>query len=192
MLARDRLGIKPLYYQILPDGIAFASELKALLVLGKPQIDPGSGARFPVSRLRPGTEDDLPRDREAARRAHARLAGRARAHRALLAAVDGRSSERRRRHAATQLDELLREVVPAHTLSDVPVGVFLSGGMDSALTTYYLDAPRTYTLGFDARDRSELEGARRAAAHLNTMHTEMTAQAARLLAGARCDAETLR
>jgi asparagine synthase (glutamine-hydrolysing) len=69
----------------------------------------------------------------------------------------------------------MREVVPAHTLSDVPVGVFLSGGMDSALTTSYLDRPRSFSLGFDARDRSELDGARDAARHLGTVHTEMIA-----------------
>ncbi len=50
--------------------------------------------------------------------------------------------------------------------------------MDSALTAYYLKTPRTYSLGFDARDRSELDAARSAAAHLNTVHTDMTAQAA--------------
>jgi asparagine synthase (glutamine-hydrolysing) len=77
-----------------------------------------------------------------------------------------------------ELDSLLHEVVPEHTVSDVPVGVFLSGGIDSALTTYYLDAPRTFTLGFEASGRSEADAARRVAEHLHTEHMEMSAPAA--------------
>src|SRR5260370_9272405 len=73
-----------------------------------------------------------------------------------------------------QLDALLAEVIPQHTVADVPVGVFLSGGIDSALTAYYLDAPRTYTLGFESGARSEADAARQAAAHLDTEHLEMT------------------
>jgi len=176
-LVRDRLGIKPLYYQILPDGIAFASELKALLVLGKPQIDRSAVRDFLFHGYIPAPKtiyqgiSKLP-------------AGHT------LTWEDGRVSVERywrpspaitvRSEADTlqQLDGLLREIVPAHTLSDVPVGVFLSGGMDSALTTYYLEGPRTYSLGFDARDRSELDAARSIARHLNTGHTEMTARTA--------------
>ena len=81
-------------------------------------------------------------------------------HRALLGALDRHRGEDARTTRCGELDELLREVVPAHTLSDVPVGVFLSGGIDSALTAYYLNAPRTYSLGFEARERSELDAAR--------------------------------
>ncbi len=149
LLVRDRLGIKPLYYQLLPDGIAFASELKALLVLGQPEIDQSAVRDFPWA------------------------AGRVRIDR-----YWNPSPEIIARSAADtvrELDALLGDVVPAHTLSDVPVGVFLSGGIDSALTAYYLDTPRTYTLGFDSGARTETAAARRAAAHLQTEHLEMTA-----------------
>ena len=177
LLVRDRLGIKPLYYKILPDGIAFASELKALLLLGRPPIDRSAVRDYLFHGYVPAPKtiyqgiSKLP-------------AGHA------LTWADGRVSIERYWHPSTeivtrtadetlqQLDDLLRDVVPAHTLSDVPVGVFLSGGMDSALTTYYLDGPRTYSLGFDARDRSELEAARVAAQHLATRHTATTAHAA--------------
>jgi asparagine synthase (glutamine-hydrolysing) len=174
VLVRDRLGIKPLYYQVLPDGIAFASELKALLVLGQPAIDRSAVRDFLFHGYIPAPKTIY--------RGIAKLpAGHA------LTWQDGRMSIERywqptpsltMRSAddtLQELDALLRDVVPAHTLSDVPVGVFLSGGMDSALTAYYLDRPRTYSLGFDAANRSELDAARAAARHLETAHTEMTA-----------------
>jgi asparagine synthase (glutamine-hydrolysing) len=174
LLVRDRLGIKPLYYQVLPDGIAFASELKALLVLGRPEIDQSAVRDFLFHGYIPAPKTIY--------RGIAKLpAGHT------LTWEQGRISIERYWNPSTtlvaraagdtlqELDGLLRDVVPAHTLSDVPVGVFLSGGMDSALTAYYLDAPRTYTLGFDSGTRSETEAARRAAEHLRTVHLEMTA-----------------
>jgi asparagine synthase (glutamine-hydrolysing) len=177
LLARDRIGIKPLYYRILPDGIAFASELKALLVLGKPEVDRSAVRDFLFHGYVPAPKTiysgiaKLP-----AGHTLTWEGGRVRIERYWRPSTA--IAERSAQETLHQLDHLLREVVPAHTLSDVPVGVFLSGGMDSALTTYYLDRPRTYSLGFEARDRSELDAARSAATHLNTVHTEMTAQAA--------------
>jgi asparagine synthase (glutamine-hydrolysing) len=174
LLARDRLGIKPLYYRLLPDGIAFASELKGLLVLGQPEIDQSAVRDFLFHGYIPAPKTIY--------RGIAKLPA---GHTLTWAA--GRVSIERYWNPSTtiitrsagdtvrELDALLREVVPAHTLSDVPVGVFLSGGIDSALTAYYLDAPRTYTLGFDSAARSETDAARRAAAHLQTEHLEMTA-----------------
>jgi asparagine synthase (glutamine-hydrolysing) len=174
LLARDRLGIKPLYYQLLPDGIAFASELKALLVLGQPQIDRSSVRDYlfhgyiPAPKTIYGGIEKLP-----AGHTLTWTAGRVSIERYWHppATVVRRSAD----DALHELDGLLREVVPAHTLSDVPVGVFLSGGIDSALTAFYLNAPRTFTLGFDSGARSETDAARRAAEHLHTVHLEMTA-----------------
>jgi asparagine synthase (glutamine-hydrolysing) len=177
LLARDRLGIKPLYYRLLPDGIAFASELKALLPLGRLDIDRSAVRDFLFHGYVPAPKS-----------IYAGISKLPAGH--TLVWQDGRVQIERYWHPSAdikarseentlgELDQILRTVVPAHTLSDVPVGVFLSGGIDSALTTYYLEGPRTYSLGFDARDRSELEAARAAAAHFKTAHTDMTAQAA--------------
>lgn len=177
LLARDRLGIKPLYYRLLPGGIAFASELKALLVLGRPEIDRSAVRDFLLHSYIPAPKTIY--------RGIAKLPAGHRLH-----WKDGRvrierwwdpSPEIRARspdETLDLLDGLLREVVPAHTLADVPVGVFLSGGIDSALTAYYLDRPHTFTLDIDRRGRSEAEAARRVARHLNTKHTERSAPAA--------------
>ncbi|HEY0801198.1 MAG TPA: asparagine synthase (glutamine-hydrolyzing), partial [Steroidobacteraceae bacterium] len=174
VLARDRLGIKPLYYRLLPDGIAFASELKALLLLGTPEIDQSAVRDFLFHGYVPAPKTIY--------RGICKLPA---AHTLTWSA--GQVSierywnpstaivERSVAETVRQLDALLREVVPQHTVSDVPVGVFLSGGIDSALTTYYLDAPHTYTLGFEAGGRSEADAARKVAEHLNTQHLELAA-----------------
>jgi len=174
LLARDRLGIKPLYYRLLPDGIAFASELKALMLLGTPEIDPSAVRDFLFHGYVPAPKTiyrgicKLPA-------AHTLTwqAGRVTIERYWnpSSAIVARSAD----ETVRQLDALLGEVVPQHTVSDVPVGVFLSGGIDSALTAFYLDAPRTYTLAFEAGARSEADAARQVAAHLSTEHLELMA-----------------
>ena len=174
LLVRDRLGIKPLYYRLLPDGIAFASELKALMLLGTPDIDQSAVRDFLFHGYIPAPKTiyrgicKLPA-------AHTLRwqAGKVSIERYWNPTTEtvARSAE----DTVQELDALLREVVPQHTVSDVPVGVFLSGGIDSALTAFYLDAPRTYTLGFEQGGRSEADAARQVAAHLDTEHLEMTA-----------------
>jgi asparagine synthase (glutamine-hydrolysing) len=174
LLARDRVGIKPLYYRLLPDGIAFASELKALMVLGKPDIDESAVRDFLFHGY-------IPAPKTIYRGISKLPAGHT------LTWQSGRVTIERYWNPSPAivprgagdtlqlLDALLREAVPEQTVSDVPVGVFLSGGMDSALTAYYLDAPRTFTLGFEAALRSEVGAARRVAEHLHTEHREMMA-----------------
>src|ERR1700722_4688493 len=173
LLVRDRLATKPLYYRLLPDGIAFASELKSLKLLGTPDIDQSAVRDFLFHGYIPAPKSIY--------RGICKLPA---AH--LLKWQAGKVSierywnpsteivERGAEGTQSQLDTLLREVIPQHTVSDVPVGVFLSGGIDSALTAFYLDAPRTYTLGFEG-GRSEADAARQVAAHLDTEHLEMTA-----------------
>jgi asparagine synthase (glutamine-hydrolysing) len=174
LLARDRLGIKPLYYRLMPDGIAFASELKALMLLGAADIDRSAVRDFLFHGYIPAPKTiyrgicKLP-----AGHTLTWHAGKINIERYWTpsARITARSADQ----TVQQLDALLKEVIPEHTVSDVPVGVFLSGGIDSAVTAYYLDAPHTYTLGFEAGSRSEARAARQVAEHLHTEHLEMTA-----------------
>ena len=174
LLARDRLGIKPLYYALLPDGIAFASELKALRLLGTASIDRSAVRDFLFHGY-------VPAPKSIYQGIYKLPAGHTltwQAGRVTLERYWNPSPaivERGAADTAQRLDALLREVVPEHTVSDVPVGVFLSGGVDSALTAYYLEAPHTYTLGFEAASRSEADAARSVAEHLGTAHLEITA-----------------
>jgi asparagine synthase (glutamine-hydrolysing) len=184
LLARDRFGIKPLYYAPLPGGVAFASELKALLCLpglsrdldpvavsdyltylyvpaprtivaGARKLPPGSLLRFEEGRWETDTWWEPP--------------------------APGGGEPLSAREAAPELLRRLRETVRAHLVADVPVGAFLSGGIDSstvvALMAEASSAPvRTFTVGFDgAGAYDERPAAREVARRFGTEHHEAVA-----------------
>jgi asparagine synthase (glutamine-hydrolysing) len=182
VLGRDRLGIKPLYYVQLPDRIAFASELKGLLPLlpGIPQLSPPALASFlelgfhsleetilkGVRRLAPGTALVINDD----------LATRTVTYWSPLSI---RPRELSMDEAVEEFDALFDQVLREHMRSDVPYGLFLSGGLDSgtllARLCAYHDRPiQTFSVGYDGLEESdELLNARRIAARFRSEHTEL-------------------
>jgi asparagine synthase (glutamine-hydrolysing) len=178
-LVRDRLGVKPLYYALTPHGLSFASELKAL---GGGEIDRGALALYMrygyvpaphaifrgVAKLLPGTMLTVDADGGSEVRPYwdaPRLAEHAAANR-----FRGSETE-----AVDALETLLADAVRLRLIADVPLGVFLSGGIDSPLVTALMTRETgtvaTFTIGF-AGLPDELPQAKAIARHLGTRHTE--------------------
>ena len=188
-LSRDRYGEKPLYYAHLPGGgLVFASELRAVLL--HPQVSreldrrslakylafdafPGEATPFVgVKKLRPG-HSLVWRDGEVeVRRYWRRRYG---VHRPST------------REAAEQVWSHLRRSVELRLQSDVPLGVFLSGGIDSsailAAMASVVEPERihTFSIGFHEKDYDESAAARMVAAHFGVEHHEEILSAERLL-----------
>ena len=186
-LVRDRLGEKPLFYGQVGGSWLFGSELKALRAFPgwRATIDVASVAQFlrhgyiqapasiyeGISKVRPGTMVEL-RDGRAPREVvywSAEAAARA----GLANPISGSSDE-----IATALDRVLRPVVKDEMVADVPLGAFLSGGIDSSLIVALMQAQssrpvRTFTIGFDDPRFNEAGFAKDVAAHLGTDHTEL-------------------
>jgi len=178
VLARDRLGIKPLYYAVLPDGLVFASELKAMLE------HPGISRELDMEALSAYLAHDwVPAPRSMLKSVRKLAPG----HRLIYAGGEARverwwdvrydSGEPMVEvQAAAKLGAVLDLAVRQHLLSDVPLGVFLSGGLDS--TTVAMFARRhvnrlsTFSIGFEDRSFDESKYARRVAAILGTEHHE--------------------
>lgn len=182
VLARDPFGIKPLYLAELPHGIAFASEPQALVAAGLVQARLNPQARDEMLELQFSTGLETP------------FAGISRlAPGESVAIRDGRIVDRHRtpalpeggpeviseEAALARLDAALMESVRLHLQSDVPYGLFLSGGIDSAAllaAMARLDsrAVMAFTAGFDAPGiADEREAARTAARAAGARHAEM-------------------
>jgi asparagine synthase (glutamine-hydrolysing) len=178
VLARDRYGIKPLYYRADADGLEFASELRSL---PRGEIDLDALEAFLAF-------NSIPAPLTIFREARKLPPGH------VLVWEDGRLSlERYARPAPVELGELreddeaelleelrarLRDSVRAHLLADVPVGVLLSGGIDSsalaALAAEETTEPlRTFSIGFEERSFDELADARLVAERYGTRHREL-------------------
>jgi asparagine synthase (glutamine-hydrolysing) len=183
VLARDRFGIKPLYYRIAGATLSFASELKALFAQPgfQRQIDfdaleaylafnsiPApltifSGVRkLPAGHLLTweGSEPQLERY--------------ARPRPVPAAEVRPEGDE----ELAAELRERLRDSVRAHLVADVPVGVLLSGGIDSSVLTALAasesaERVSTFSIGFEESSFDELSAARLVAEHYGTDHHEL-------------------
>lgn len=189
VLARDSLGIKPLYYYATKERLIFASELRALLasgltprrlsnagvdsyltngavespltiVAGIKQLSPGRYLRVKVNRGLELHEFDFVAPN-------------------VLRPPDDRSE------AIAELRSELEETVRLHLVSDVPLGVFLSGGMDSSALVALMShlsgqRPHTFTVVFDEDTFTEAPFSRALAARFNTVHSEIRLSAKEL------------
>jgi asparagine synthase (glutamine-hydrolysing) len=174
LLARDRLGIKPLYYVARPDSIAFASEVKALVVSGlvpnRKNLTAMAGLLLLGSVPAPATGTQgvkclLP--------GHYLVAGGGGVTTRKYWEPDAPAEP----GSASALREALADAVNRHLVGDVPVGVFLSGGVDSAalvaLASRATSSLATLTVVFDEREFSEGAEARRIAQQFGTDHREV-------------------
>jgi asparagine synthase (glutamine-hydrolysing) len=178
VLARDRYGIKPLYYRATPAGLEFASELRAL---PRGEIDLDALEAFLAFNSIPAP---LTIFREARKLAPGHLLvwenGDLRLER-FARPAPGPADDLREDNEAELIEELrarLRDSVRAHLVSDVPVGVLLSGGIDSsALAALAAEespgALRTFSIGFEERSFDELADARLVAERYATRHREL-------------------
>jgi asparagine synthase (glutamine-hydrolysing) len=179
LLARDRAGIKPLHYAQRGGRLYFGSELKSLLVAGAVDgaIDLEALDHY-LSFLY------TPRDRSIFRGVHKLPPGH------LLRWQRGRADVRpfwrlgtaesfggSEREAAGELRRVLADAVRSHMVSDVPLGAFLSGGVDSSVVVGLMaeasERPvKTFSIGFDEPQYDELEHARAVSTHFGTDHHE--------------------
>jgi asparagine synthase (glutamine-hydrolysing) len=178
LLARDRYGIKPLYYRAENGGLSFASELRAL---PRGEIDLDALEAFLAFNSVPGP---LSIFREARKLPPGHLLvweGHAPALERFARPAPAHADRLREDDGAELVEELrarLRDSVRAHLIADVPVGVLLSGGIDSATLTALAaqestEAVRTFSIGFEERSFDELAGARLVAERYGTRHREL-------------------
>lgn len=182
-LGRDWMGQKSLYWTETPYGLGFASEVKALLTLPGVRRDldlealshymsfrfvPGEATFFKgIRKLPPGHVLTIDRNGQRLNQ--------------LWRPTYEPKNKAKESDLLDELDALLAGVVSEHLMSEVPLGCFLSGGIDSSLIAYYANRGcpepiRTFAVGVHEQNQSELPWARLAATAVGSRHTETVVQ----------------
>jgi len=188
LLARDRLGIKPLYYALVDGALVFSSEVRSLLASG--QVEPRLSQSALRSYLLFGSVGEPMTLVEGVRSLPP-------GHRIVMSAATHHSHIRpepywdfaesaqppletkkpERGDATTFLRSLLEESIDSHMVADVPIGIFLSSGIDStslvSLAAQKGGPVHTLTVVFEEQEFSEAEVARRTAQRFGTIHQEI-------------------
>lgn len=189
-LCRDRFGEKPLYYGWSGPDLVFASELKALAAHPdwSPSLDRAALTAFmrfsyipapstiwtAIKKLPPASFVTFRADARCGSMPQPESYWSLREH--VVAGQASRINDERQ--ATEELERALSVAVRRQCLSDVPLGAFLSGGIDSSLIVALMQVQaaqpvRTFTIGFREGDFDEAADARKVASHLGTSHTEL-------------------
>jgi asparagine synthase (glutamine-hydrolysing) len=181
-VARDRLGIKPLYYHLSQTSFTLGSEIKVLLAT--PDVCPEFRRAVLPEYLAFGYLSGPETFYEGIRKLmpgywlEVNEHGELRIEQYWDLSIAAERSECDESYYVSNYRDLLERAVSSHLISDVPVGVFLSGGLDSsavaALMTKVRRAPvKTFSVGYSEQAYSELPYARLVARHLNSVHHEV-------------------
>ena len=183
-LARDRLGIKPLFYYFRDGTLLFASELKGLMTFKsfEKDIDPDSIPLFLHYQYVPSPRTIFKNTHKLLPANYLLYDGQRLSTHTYWSPPGGPEAAKEadidEEDRLRQLDKLLTEAVSARLISDVPLGALLSGGIDSSIVVALMQkvstSPvRTFTIGFNERGYNEAPWAAKVAQHLGTDHTEL-------------------
>lgn len=181
-LVRDRLGVLPLYYRQSADSLLFASEIKAILagMESSPSVDLSSLDAYLYGRSVPAphTLFDRVRKLEAGHRAEVRLDGKVDIRRYWTPPEEDDAAWTPEA-AVDAVDEMVTNAVRSSLVADVPVGAYLSGGVDSSLIVakaaelHAGGLLKTFSATFGDPRYDELEYARRVSEHVGSAHNEV-------------------
>jgi asparagine synthase (glutamine-hydrolysing) len=184
VLSRDRLGIKPLYYTVHRGQLIFASEIKAILTIQgiERRVDHDALDAYLSLRYVPGPKTMF-KDIYKLQPGHTMIVQNGTVTARAYWELTFDEVHRDEREAGQELEALLSEVCHDHLMSEVPYGVFLSGGVDSSAVVAVLqktlsDKLRTFTVGYEhAEGINEFDHAEIVSRHVGTVHHKLALQA---------------